>query len=122
MTDTICDITPFERRLLSRLRHCPALYLGEPSLRNFSHMSGGYRYAMQTVGMRQEHNLLPDGLNEFTDRWYGGGMGTRDCFSLIALHEPDDAKALERFFEILDACLAELGFAPIPVWKEKRPL
>lgn len=117
MNRAVSDITPQERRLLSRLCHCPALFLGEPSLRNFAQMSGGYQYAMQTVGLRQEHNLLPDGLDKFTDRWYGGGMGTRNCFSMIALQEPDDARALDRFFEMLDAYLAELGYDPIPAWE-----
>ena len=37
---------------------------------------------------------------------------------MIALHEPDDAAALGVFFEILDAYLRELGFAPIPSYVE----
>lgn len=114
MNRMIRDITPQERRLLSQLRFCPALFLGEASLRNFYHMSGGYAYAMQTAGMSEQHNLLPEGLNEFADRWYGGEMGDRNWASIIALREPDDAAALETFFVILDAYLAELGYAPLP--------
>ncbi len=110
----LLDITPHERRMLSRLRYCPAVYLGSVSLRDFFHMSSGYRFAMQTAGQREQHNLLPDGLNEFTSRWYGCDMGARNWYSMIALHEPDDAAALGVFFEILDAYLQELGYAPIP--------
>lgn len=113
MSSAVCDITPDERRMLSGLRHCPALYLGSASLRDFFHMSNGFRLAMQNVGQWEQHNLLPEGLNEFTNRWYGGDLGTRNWYSMIALHEPDDAASLETFFEILDAYLLELGYAPI---------
>lgn len=85
-------------------------------------MSGGYAYAMQTAGVWEAHILLPEGLNAFTDRWYGGDLGTRSWYSMIALHEPDDSKALEQFFVILDAYLLELGYAPIPGWEENTPL
>ena len=118
MNPVICDITPLERGLLSQLRHCPALHLGTASLRNFFHMSSGYQFAMQTAGLREQHNLLPDGLNEFTNRWYGGGMGSRNWYSMIALLERDDAAALGIFFEILDAYLLELGYAPISISAE----
>ena len=114
----ILDITPHERGILSQLRHNPALYLGGVSLRDFFHMSSGYQFAMETARQRERHNLLPDGLNEFTNRWYGGDMGTRNWYSMIALHESDDAAALGVFFEILDAYLRELGFAPIPAYVE----
>ena len=114
LATTIRDITPQERRLLSRLRFCPGVFLGEPSLRNFCHMSGGYRYAMQTAGLLDAHSLLPDGLNEFMARYLNVDPGrTRNCFTMIAEAEPDDAKALERFFVILDAYLVELGFKPL---------
>lgn len=118
----ISDITPGERMLLSRIRFRPVLYLGKPSLRDFDHMSSGYQYAMQTVGMGEAHNLLPEGLSEFTNRWYGGNMGTCRWSSVIALHEPDDSKALATFFEILDAYLAELGYDPIPEWDSSQRL
>lgn len=124
-TPSVADITPAERALLSRLRFCPGAFLGEPSLRNFRHMSAGYRCAMQTAMIGHQHNLLPEGLNEFTARLYGGDMGTRDCFSIIALHEPDDAKALDAFFTILDEYLTELDYAPlsrIESWEEFRTL
>ena len=118
--EKIRDITPCERELLARLRFRPEVFLGDVSLRNFFHMSSGYQYAMQTAGLPDVHNLLPDGLNHFTERWYGGEMGTRNWYSMIALHEPDDAEALVCFFEILDAYLMELGFAPLPVIESRE--
>ena len=113
MRNVIKDITPQERELLSRLRRRPELYLGTASLRDFFHMSGGYVFAMKTAGMQETHNLLPDGLNEYMNLWYGGGMGARNWYSIITLHERNGASALERFFEILDTYLTELGYAPI---------
>ena len=114
----ILDITPHERGILSQLRHNPALYLGRVSLRDFFHMSSGYKFAMETAQQREWHNLLRAGLNEFRDRWSRGDKGTRNWYSMIDLHEPDDAAALGVFFEILDAYIRELGFAPIPAYVE----
>lgn len=110
------DITPVERRLLSHLRCKPGLFLGQASLRNFNHMANGYCFAMRMTGDQAEHNLLPDGLNAFTADWYGESMGGHSCFSMIAAHEPDDGKALETFFEILDAYLVRMGYEPLPEW------
>ena len=112
------DITPRERAMLARLRFCPAVYLGEASLRNFGHMAGGYLEAVRNAGVRDRHNLLPDGLNEFTASYLRIDPGTRNCFTMIAEAEPDDAKALTRFFEILDAYLAELGAEPMPIVRD----
>ena len=113
-TPIVRDITPWERGLLARVRFRPEVFLGEASLRNFFHMASGYQYAMQTAGRLEDHNLLPDGMNEFAAKWYGGDMGNRNWYSIITLHESDDTKALEQFFVILDTYLAELGFAPLP--------
>ena len=112
----IPDITPAERGLLAHLRCRPGLYLGEASLRNFNHMANGYCCAMRMTGNEAEHVLLTEGLNEFTAAWYGDSLGGRNCFSMIAAHEPDDAGALERFFEILDAYLVRMGYEPLPEW------
>lgn len=109
----IADITPFERTLLSKLRDRPALYLGTPSLRDFNHMADGYQFAMQTVGQRERHNLLPEGLNEFTARYYGESLGGRNAFTMIFHRVSDDTEALEQFFVILDAYLVSLGYAPL---------
>ena len=119
------DITPYERALLARLRFCPQTFLGEPSLRNFRHMSGGYQFAMQTAGLRERHNLLPEGLNEFTAQYLNVSPGSRDCFTMIAQAQPDDSEALELFFVILDAFLDHAGLEPLPKvqsWEEFRAL
>jgi len=117
------DITPHERGLLARLRFCPAVFLGEPSLRNLRHMANGYQFAMETAGLRQLHNLLPEGLREFTARYLNVTAGSRDCFTMISEREPDDAAALTLFFEILDACLEDRGLMPLEKihgWEEFR--
>lgn len=104
--------------MLARLRFCPVVYLGEVSLRNFAHMAGGYLEAVRNAGVRDRHNLLPDGLNEFTASYLRIDPGTRNCFTMIAEAEPDDAKALTRFFEILDSYLDELGAEPLPIVRD----
>ena len=109
------DITPRERVMLAQLRFCPAVFLGEASLRNFEHMAGGYQAAVRNARVRERHNLLPDGLNEFTATRLQIDPGTRNCFTMIAQAEPDDAKALATFFEILDAYLIDMGREPLPV-------
>ena len=117
------EITPMERAMLARIRFCPEVFLGEGSLRNFRHMAAGYQAAMRNAGLRNLHNLLPDGLNEFTASRLNISHDARDCFSMIAEVEQDDTKALMRFFEILDAYLVHLGTEPLPVvsdWERFR--
>ena len=104
----IRDITPYERKILSRLKWHPSLFLCTPSLRNFEHMTSGYHFAMKTVAEDGNHNILPDGLNEFTAGYFGRGLSSHNCFSMISLYEPDDEKALDLFFIILDAYLVSL--------------
>ena len=109
----IPDITPTERVLLSNLRDRPELYLGTASLRNFNHMANGYQFAMQTVGLQEQHNLLPEGLHEFTARSYGESLSGLSVFALISRHTGDDAEALAQFFVILDDYLISLGYVPL---------
>lgn len=118
MSYTIKDITPTERNILSQLRWRPALFLGIKSLRNFEHMTNGYAYAMNITGEGRNHIILPDGLNEYTARCLNVSQNVQNAFSLIAQREPDDEKALDLFFDILDSYLLFLGYAPIPDWNE----
>ena len=125
MRPLFSDITPREREILARIRFCPQVFLGEKSLRNFRHFCGGYRSAMNTAGLRDRHNLLPDGLNEFTAAYLNTDPGTRSCFTMIAEAEPEDDKALELFFRILDAYLEACGhelLAGIRDWEAFRAL
>ena len=123
MNPHFSDITPREREILARVRFCPQVFLGEKSLGNFRHFCGGYQFAMETAGLRDRRNLLPDGLNEFTAAYLNTDPGTRECFTQIIEAQPDDEQALELFFRILDACLKENGLEPLPVvgdWAELR--
>lgn len=119
MKPIIQDITPHERKMLSQIKWKPGLCLGEVSLRNFEQMTNGYAYAMQVVGASEKHIILPDGLNEFTASYLNQEQSTYNCFGLIMKREPDDAKALNLFFEILDFYLISLGYSPIPIWDEQ---
>ncbi|MBQ7046546.1 MAG: hypothetical protein IJN85_02235 [Oscillospiraceae bacterium] len=117
----IIDVTLGERKLLSSIKRRPPMYLGKTSLTNFSHMAGGYSYAMQVVGQTEQHNILPDGLNDYVAMKYLGHTKTAyDCYSLILQREPDEEKAFYIFFDILDEFLIEHGFKPIPVWDDER--
>lgn len=107
------DITPHERALLSRLRFRPEAFLGACSLRNFRQMSNGYQFAMLTAGLRDRHNLLPEGLREFTAQYLNISPGTQDWFTMLSEREPDDAKALTLFFRVLDAFLEANGLEPL---------
>ncbi len=113
-TKKVQDITADERKLLSHLKKHPGVFLGEVSLQNFWHMTGGYDMAMWTVGEQESHRILPEGLNEFTAAYYGVLVGSQSCFSLILQREPDDGTALAVFFEILNRYLKSLGYEPIP--------
>ncbi len=118
MSHTIKDITPPERSILSQLRWRPALYLGVKSLRNFEHMTNGYEFAMNIAKESVNHIILPDMLNEYTAKYLNVPQDVRNAFGLIAEREPDDEKALDLFFDILDSYLLFLGYAPIPDWNE----
>ena len=123
MNPHFSDITPREREILARLRFCPQAFLGEKSLRNFRHFCGGYQFAMNTAGLCDRHNLLPDGLNEFTAAYLNTDPGSRDCFTQICEAQPDDEQALVLFFRILDAYLEDRGLEPlewIRDWQEFR--
>lgn len=119
MKEDIIDISPAERIILSKLKFRPALILGKTSLTNFWHWSNGYDFAMKISKNSQTHNLLPNGLNEFTAEYLKTELSARCCFSLILEREHDETKALYLFFEILDKYLLYLNYEPIPVWNDK---
>lgn len=114
----IRDITPGERKLLAHLSAHPALFLGRASLRDLGHFMQGYTCAMGVIGQTEQHNLLPEGLNEFTAEYLGVELSAHSYVSLILNNTPDDGAALTLFFTILDKYLVSLGFEPLPVWDD----
>ena len=117
----IMDITPEERYLLSRLKRKPGMFLGNTSLTKFSCMAYGYSYAMQITGQVKQHNLLPDGLNDYAAMKYLDKLETpHSCYSLILKQEPDEEKAFYIFFDLLDEYLIHIGFNPLPIYDDKK--
>lgn len=111
------DISPCERELLSILKKRPGMYLGRTELSRFVLWSHGYINAMQLADLSEQHNLLPDGLQEFVAMKYLGKTQTaKGWFTLIRETEPDEEKAFWIFFEMLDEYLLSLDYEPIPVW------
>ena len=117
MKSEIADITADERHFLSCLKRRPPMYLGKTGLTNFQMYVYGYRDAMKILKEDKQHNILPDGMNDFVALKYLGHTQTSyDCFSLILLDEKDEEKAFYTFFDLLDEYLISLGYEPIPVF------
>ncbi len=107
------DITPFERDFLGRLRARPPLYLGNRSLERLSHFIDGYIFALWAHGLKSNHTVWLSDMNEFTANHFEILLQYHDTIGMILQHYPDDGTALNAFFEILDAYLLSLGYAPI---------
>lgn len=93
--DIIEDISPYEREFLSCIKRTPALFLGETSLTKLKHYLYGYRDAMKVLKCNKQHNILPDGLNEFVALKYTGKphVSYYDWCSLIILYEKGEKAA-----------------------------
>ena len=119
MADKIMDITPDERYLLSSLKRRSAMYLGKSELTRFVSWTHGYYMANYIAKCTTEHNILPDGLNDYAALKYLGHLRTSlDYPHLILEKEPDEKKALIIFFDLLDEYLIHLGYQPIPIWDD----
>lgn len=114
------DITPDERKLLSNLKKRPGMYLGKAELSRFVNWSMGYDIAMYITKQNKEHNILPGGLHEYAAMKYLGHTETAEgWFTLILQNEPNEQKALQIFFNMLDKYLISLGYEPIPDLNEE---
>ena len=115
----IPDITRDERMLLSSLKKRPGMYLGKTSLTGFVNWFYGYRTALKMTKLYSERIIIPDGLLEYAAIKYLGHTKTsKGWFTLILEKEPDEKKALEIFWELLDEYLVSLGYEPIPEWED----
>lgn len=121
------DISPAERRLLSALKKRPEMYLRTKCLTNFSAWLCGYQSAIRAKGLPwKEDCIVPDGdisIHDFAAEKLGGDkQSTCGWISYILAYEPDDKKAFDVCFELLDKYLMFLGFEPIPDWdgEQKR--
>lgn len=117
MSEKILDITKDERMHLSRLKERPGAFLGRIELTRFLNWVGGYGAALSMTKLYSERVLLPDGLNDYAAVKYLGHTRTvLNCFHIILEKEPDETKALDIFWELLDEYLVSLGYEPLPDW------
>lgn len=113
------DITRDERMLLSSLKRRPGMYLGKASLTAFVNWVDGYKSALMTTKLYSERVILPDGLHDYASIKYLGHTATvKGWFSIILEKEPNEKKALEIFWELLDEYLVSLGYEPIPLFED----
>lgn len=108
------DITPYEREFLGRVRAKPGLYLGDCSLKSLDNLISGYSFAMWALGLEKQHNMWLQRIDEFTAEHFETSLEYYNAVGMILQNYPDDGTALKAFFEILDAYLLSLGYAPIP--------
>lgn len=115
MSEKVFDITKDERMLLSGLKRRPGLYIGKTTLTGFVGFVHGYKNALMMTKLYSERVILPDGLNDYAAMKYLGHTETsKGWFTLILENEPDEKKAFDLFWEVLDEYLVSLGYAPIP--------
>ncbi len=106
------DISGDERDFLSGLRARPGMYLAKNSFQNLTNFLCGYKAALHTLGLGEDHCILPWGFHDFVQIKYGI-HDARGYRSIIPMQEPDDEKALWLFFDLLDEYLTASGFEPI---------
>lgn len=111
-SEELRDISGDERDFLSMLRARPGMYLAANSFQRLNAFLDGYRAALHTLGLGDDHCILPWTFHDFVQTKYGI-HDARGYSSIIAMHEPDDEKALWLFFDLLDEYLTANGFEPI---------
>lgn len=113
------DITREERELLTRMRARPGAYLGTESLYAFDQFAQGYQ-AASMIHYLHDVRLIPEEFQEFVEAYYFIRSGSAMRWSdLIQQHQPDDRKALETFWELLNAYLESVDCEGIPAPAEK---
>lgn len=110
--EEIRDISGEEREFLKWLRARPGMYLATNSFQRLVSFLNGYRAALNTLGLGDDHCILPWGFHDFVQTKYGI-HDSRGYSFVISMHEPDDGKALWLFFDLLDEYLTTNGFEPI---------
>lgn len=115
MSEKVLDITKDERMFLSGLKRRPGLYIGKTTLTGFVGFVHGYKAALMMAKLYSELVILPDGLNDYAAMKYLGHTETsKGWFTLILENEPDEEKAFDVFWKLLDEYLISLGYEPIP--------
>ena len=113
------DITREERELLTHMRGRPGMYLGTESLYALHLFVLGYEAAAMLNHL--EVHLIPEGFQEYVEEYYFIRNGCSMHWStLILQHQPDDRKALELFWELLNSYLESVNCEAIPAPVDKR--
>ncbi|MCQ2407426.1 MAG: hypothetical protein MJ065_02720 [Oscillospiraceae bacterium] len=114
---TIKDLPEIQRRTLTALRQRPGMYLGTKSLAKLEGFHSGWYCASRSAGIPETAAwLFPLAFNDFAAiRYTGKACTPKNCFRLAAEQEPDDAKAFDLLFALLDEYLTAHGYATIPL-------
>ena len=109
------DITREERELLTLLRARPAVYLGGyAGLRELQEFLRGYEVALMRHALT-DVRLLPEGFQGFVEERFGIPLGSQmGWWTIISRQEPDNYKAMELFWDLLNEYLHELHCEEIP--------
>lgn len=115
------DITVGERKLLSSIKTMPGMYIGSKKLTYLEHFIHGYNSAMFFLGIKDQHNIMPDGFQEYIVEKYNISVYTpKNYFSIISENTPDDEQAFDVFFQLLDEYLESIGYEVIHEWDSKK--
>lgn len=109
------DYTPEEREFITKFRKRAVMFLGnEDTLSDFAHFYDGWT-GFECSYRSNIRTLVPEGFQDFVAMRYLGRTETSCRWDgLILQKEPDDRKALQIFWKLLDEYLVSMGFAPIP--------
>lgn len=109
------DITPVERKLLSSIKQMPGIYIGTKNLLFLEHFIHGYDFAMICHDIKNMHNIMPEGFEEYIEAKYRSNT-TKNLFMIIAENSENDSDAFDTFFEFLDEYLLSVDLQPLPIW------
>ena len=93
--------TPAKRDVLQEIRERPAMILGKQSLTALAHFLDGYFVARRDLGIEPAH-LVPLDFHDWVAYRLHFVESTSGFARMILNEISDEAKALDRFFELLD--------------------
>lgn len=109
---SVCDISERERVLLKGMKMHRFLFFVGHGFDYFCAWTAGYSTALDVIGADPAQNcLIPaEGFNSFVAEKYHTSGGWSD---IIRAAEPDDSKALDLFFSLLNEYLLGHGYKAI---------
>ena len=111
MENAITDINIVERKLLANIKRRPGMYIGKMSLEFLQNFFNGYNCAAKLHFNDKKHHILPEGFNDFVAvKLLGHNKTVLNYCSLIYETEGDEDKAVNMFFELLNAIFPRAYF------------